>query len=233
MARSGVRVLPVEEGLRLFDTALSLPEPVYVPIGLDLTLVDGPIYRGLVRTRARRTASAGTSLAARLAGMPEADRADLLLNMVRTHVAAVLGHRDADAVGPDRAFTELGFDSLAALELRNQLNAATGLRLPATLTFDRPHARAIADLLYEQLVGDAGAGGALPEDELRRILLTIPISRLRDAGLMPSLLELGGVRTAAQQQADDPGGSIDDMDADALISMALAEMGDVTTEAGG
>lgn len=232
LARSGVRALPVDEGLRLFDAAISCAAPVLVPVGLDLGVVDGPIYRGLVRARTRRAASTGNDLAARLAGLSGPERTDLLLDLVRTNVAAVLGHRDPDAVDPGRAFTELGFDSLAALELRNQLNAVTGLRLPATLTFDRPNTRAVAELLYERLVPDTGTDAGLPEEEVRRILLAIPLGRLRDAGLMDSLLELGGVRVAADAPVDAPAGSIDDMDADALISMALADLGEATTEAG-
>ncbi|MBQ1074761.1 SDR family NAD(P)-dependent oxidoreductase [Micromonospora sp. C31] len=232
LAQAGVRALSVDEGLRLFDAATTCPAPVLVPVGLDLGVVEGPIYRGLVRARTRRAASAGNGLATRLLGLPAPERADLLLDLVRTKVAGVLGHRDADAVDPARAFTELGFDSLAALELRNQLNAATGLRLPATLTFDRPNTRAVADLLHERLVPDTGTDGGLPEDEVRRILLAIPISRLRDAGLLDSLLELAGVRVATGEPDAAPTGSIDDMDADALISMALADLGDATTEAG-
>ncbi|MEV0903211.1 acyl carrier protein, partial [Actinoplanes sp. NPDC049802] len=225
-------------GLRLFDAAVASPGAHYVPIGLDLSAVDGPVYQKLIRGRntgrAKRAATGTPSdLAGRLATMSGQERRDTLLDLVRTTAATVLGHDTADAVPPERAFTELGFDSLAALELRNQLNTATGLRLPATLTFDRPYARAVADLLHERLIGDSGTGGTLPEDEIRRILLTIPISRLHDAGLVPSLLELGGVRTTPGEPADAASESIDDMDTDALISMALADLGDAATEAGG
>src|SRR5262249_38960799 len=83
----------------------------------------------------------------------------ILLELVRTHVAAVLGHPGAESVPPDRAFSELGFDSLAAVELRNALTAATDLRLPATPAFDQPNSPAVAGYLGSPV---AGAPAAAP-----------------------------------------------------------------------
>ncbi|NUT99646.1 MAG: acyltransferase domain-containing protein, partial [Saccharothrix sp.] len=137
LRRAGIVPLSIDDGLRLFDAALTCDDATLVPIGLDLANVDGPLYRGLVRPKARRAVAAGTDLFDK----------DRLLALVRTTVAAVLGHQDAEAVDPGRAFTELGFDSVAALDLRNQLATATGLRLPATLTFDYPNTRAVAEFL--------------------------------------------------------------------------------------
>ncbi|WP_255541347.1 acyl carrier protein, partial [Micromonospora sp. 4G55] len=124
---------------------------------------------------------------------------------------------------PDRAFQELGFDSLSAVEFRNQLNTATGLRLPATLVFDHPNARVLAAELVTALA-PAPADG-LPEDRVRAVLQGIPLSRLREAGLLDRLLELGGLApTPDTATADDEAGrSIDEMDADDLISMALGD----------
>ncbi|WP_250405604.1 acyl carrier protein, partial [Streptomyces cellostaticus] len=97
------------------------------------------------------------ALAERLGRLTTAEQTAYLLDTVRTQVAGVLGYAGPDAVGTDRSFRELGFDSLTAVELRNLLAAATGLRLPATLVFDYPTPTVLADHLRAELVGAAPA----------------------------------------------------------------------------
>ncbi|RBM18453.1 beta-ketoacyl reductase, partial [Streptomyces sp. PT12] len=161
--RDGIVGLSVGEGLALFDAALACGEAVVLPVKVDLAaLVRGvpeevpALWRGLVRRPARRAAQAasggGESLVQRLAGLADADRERLLLDLVRTHAAAVLGRGASDVIGPEQAFKQLGFDSLTAVELRNRLNQATGLRLPATLVFDHPNPTALAHHLRDELV---------------------------------------------------------------------------------
>ncbi len=164
MQRSGIVALSDEEGLELFDQAIGAGLPLALAAPLDRSalraqaaagVLPAPL-RDLVRAPARRPAS-GSSLAVKLAAVSEAERRQLVLDLVRSEVAAVLGHASAAAIEPEKAFKDLGFDSLAAVELRNRLKAATGLRLGATVVFDHPSASALAEHL---LLEATAAGGA-------------------------------------------------------------------------
>jgi len=129
-----------------------------------------PLLRGLVGARAPRPSTEqGRSLAYRLAAMGADERPDALLELVRGEAAAVLGLPSARAIGATRAFKDAGFDSLAAVELRNRLGAATGLRLPATLSFDYPNSREVAGYLLGELDLGAQAPGSSVEQALRQI----------------------------------------------------------------
>ncbi|WP_203863763.1 acyl carrier protein, partial [Planobispora rosea] len=153
------------EGLALFSAATAATDPALVTAKINysalrslevpakLSLLAGRVTRQSASTAA---VSASSSLARQLSGLPEEERLNAVVALVKEKVAGVLGYGSADAVEADRAFHDLGFDSLAAVELRNVLGTVTGLRLPATLVFDYPTSAALAGYLYDQVSGTAG-----------------------------------------------------------------------------
>ncbi|MET9607841.1 type I polyketide synthase [Streptomyces sp. NPDC006512] len=189
MERYGVLPVSAELGMALFDAACGDPAAALVPVRLDRKALRTsgqplpPLLRGLVRTAARRagngaqtspSASAGSaasaeSLREKLAALPEDRRLKAVADTVQDIVAAVLGHSNVDAIDSETPFRDLGFDSLTSLELRNALNQATGLRLPATVVFDRPSVGDLSEHVFGQLgtltpgapAPAAAAGGTL------------------------------------------------------------------------
>ncbi|WP_238413012.1 type I polyketide synthase, partial [Saccharothrix deserti] len=141
-ARVGVRPVPPAEGLALLDAALATDAALTVAAGLTPT-ADHPLFGGRRRPRAEPSPAA----------LPEADREAAVLDLVRSVAASVLGHGSPSSVDPSRAFKDLGFDSLAGLELRNRLGAKTGLRLAATVVFDHATPAALAAHVTERLAG--------------------------------------------------------------------------------
>ncbi|WP_392892491.1 SDR family NAD(P)-dependent oxidoreductase [Streptomyces sp. LN699] len=164
--RAGMTPLTPAQGLALFDAALNATEPLLVPVALNparlRTGSETPpaLYRGLVRTRTRRAGQAGAGAGAasgwagQIAGLPEDKRAEAVRDLVRSTVASVLGHAGAASIDPERAFSEIGFDSMAGVDLRNRLGSATGLRLPATAVFDHPTPGALAAYLLSKVSAD-------------------------------------------------------------------------------
>jgi acyl carrier protein len=194
--RGGLRGLTAQEGLALFDAACATDVPALVPVQLDLAAFrsqaaaagDVPaLFRGLVRIPARRVAAAeagatADALTQRLAAAPEAERLRVVLEVVRSQVAAVLGFGSAEMVEEGRAFKELGFDSLLAVELRNRLNAATALRLPPTLVFDYPTPVAMARFLLAEVRQEGGARNEVPiSTELDKLDAEISAMTLDDS----------------------------------------------------
>ncbi|ROO87026.1 acyl transferase domain-containing protein [Actinocorallia herbida] len=162
LRRSGILPLTDRHGLALLDAALALgrPHAVATPITSEAAAGNpSPLLRGLA-PQARRTAAAGGraglpgrdgDLVAELAGLTADQQRKRLLALVQGQAAAVLGHPAPQAIVPDRPFKELGFDSLTAVELRNRLAGATGLRLPPSLIFDHPSPTALAAQLLGRL----------------------------------------------------------------------------------
>ena len=157
------------QGLDLLDAVRGRDQAVLVAANLDTAALRGlaaagagvpALLRGLVRAPARVVTGAGVvaeGLAGRLAGLGAAEQERVVLEVVRAQAASVLGHASAEAVPAGAVFRDLGFDSLTAIELRNRLGAATGLRLPATLVFDYPTAAVLASWLRGELAGSVVA----------------------------------------------------------------------------
>jgi acyl transferase domain-containing protein/acyl carrier protein len=188
-SRLGFAPLSPQQGLALFDAARSQAEPLCAPVRFDrpalkvqaVQRILPPMLGGLLPTPAKRKGKEG-SLAKRLAKTPEPQRETMVLGLVRDAAAAVLGHSSSAQVQPDRAFKELGFDSLAAVELRNRLGGITGLRLPATVVFDYPSAGELAGYLLAEAQGASRseAEEATPPAEESEAIARIDAMELED-----------------------------------------------------
>jgi acyl carrier protein len=228
--RFALAPLSSERGLALFDAALGRPEDLVVPIDLDFAALRArarggslpALYKGLVRAPLEAGGDGG-SLARRFAAAAEAEREELVLEIVRGHVAAVLGHESAAQVAADKAFKDLGFDSLAAVELRNRLELDSGLSFSSSLAFDYPTPAALAEYLAGELGSDSAGPESAEERAVRDALAQIPLERLRGAGLLGALLELAGVGTGSGGEApEEPIERIDSMDIGDLVQRTLA-----------
>ena len=207
-ARLGLVAMAPQDGLALFDGALATDEPLVVTAHVDFAalqplvrvgLVPG-LLRGLVRAPARRERAGGVSLAERLASVPSEEREAAVLHEIRSHVAAVLGFDNAEAVDADESMAALGLDSLSAIELRNRLTRVTGLALEATLVFDHPTPAAIAEHVHLQLGQVADAAPAKSGGTLTALVEAAHEGgRLLDA--MPLLVESAKLRASLAGEA--------------------------------
>ncbi|OBH07866.1 polyketide synthase [Mycobacterium sp. E2699] len=239
--RDGIVAMSSDEALELMDTALIVDEPFLLPAHIDLAALrvkfdNGtlpPMFVDLINAPTRRqvddslaAAKSKSALLQRLDGLPEDEQQAVLLDLVRSNIATVLGSSSPESIDPDRAFQELGFDSLTAVEMRNRLKSATGLPLSPTLIFDYPNSAALAGYMYRELVGSSEQqtpAAAPGEAEIQRVVGSIPVKRLRQAGVLELLLALaneadtgGPAAPAATSEKD-----IADMDLDALVNAAL------------
>ncbi|MGW0185774.1 SDR family NAD(P)-dependent oxidoreductase [Streptomyces sp. NPDC003362] len=177
IAEGGLLPVTEREGIALLDTALRTPEPVLMPVPVDRAATRSdvsPLLADLLPAPAPRTEQNSRSLAQgtvpvsqapgawpqRLTAVPGPEREARLADLIRAEVATVLGYPDAAALPTDRAFTDLGFDSLTAVQARNRLSALTGVRLAPTVVFDHPTPALLAAHVHAALL----ASGAMPGD---------------------------------------------------------------------
>ncbi|MER7007174.1 type I polyketide synthase [Dactylosporangium sp. NPDC000555] len=228
VARFGFGALSDADGLRLFDIALGHDADHVVPVRVETSALGAdpaPLLRGLVRARRipQQRVADSDLLLRRLATLSPRDREKALLDLVRVETAAVLEYTGAGKVPRDRTFIELGADSLTALELRNRLNRASGLNLPPTVVFDHPTPVVLARLLQAELLTapEEPEQDDFDEARFRRELAAVPVSRLREAGLLPGLLALLGAQAGASATVAKDDGLIDDMDVADLVRLAI------------
>lgn len=235
LERMGIGLLSAEQGLELFDLARTLQAPLLVPARLEMAPLREQakagtlpvLLRGLIRMPVRRASEAKGSLGRKLLDSSREEWGAIVTELVGNHVAGVLGHASAQAIDPQRTFKELGFDSLSAVELRNRLGQASGLKLPSTLIFDHPTPAAVADYVTGRLSLDAVEDAGDPrETEIRERISAVPIARLRSAGLLDALLALAGAAGSAsegesEQAANSDSSAIGEMDAQSLVAKAL------------
>jgi rifamycin polyketide synthase module 9/10 len=172
MTRGGMRALDSAQGMQLLDTALGSARAVLVPAVLDLMVLRDHARAGVLPTilqtvvgRVRRiaqTTPANTGLLAQLASLDTPGQLAALTDLISAQAAVVLGHSSGEHIPVSRAFKDAGFDSLTAVELRNQIAALTGTKLPATLVFDYPTPAALAGYLREQVLGMVDAPALVP-----------------------------------------------------------------------
>jgi acyl transferase domain-containing protein/NADPH:quinone reductase-like Zn-dependent oxidoreductase/acyl carrier protein len=243
LERHGVSALSHGQALELFDAARRTDEALVLPIRLDTAALRvqaradalPALLHDLIDVPSRRAGGSGGGepLVERLARVPAQERESALLRAILGDVAAVLGHASAETIEPQRSFKDLGFDSLSAIELRNRLNSASRLRLPATVIFDYPTPADLVDYLLGELFPDAGAAVAVDpaEASIREALASIPIARLRQLGLMAPLLALAGSdHDGDARDGGDDTASIDALDVDGLVRRTLQSVVDAEIE---
>ena len=239
-ARDGIVAMSSTEALQLLDTAMVIDQPFLLPARIDTTALrakfDGgtlpPMFVDLINAPARRqvddslaAAQSKSALLQRLDGLAEDEQQTVLLDLVRSHIATVLGNSTPESIDPDKAFQELGFDSLTAVEMRNRLKAATGLPLSPTLIFDYPNSTALAGYFRQELVGastEVAPKAAPGEAEIQRVVASIPVKRLRQAGVLDLLLGLANEAAGADGE-EGREKDLATMDLDDLVSAAFLD----------
>ncbi|MGW0103188.1 type I polyketide synthase, partial [Nocardia sp. NPDC003354] len=240
-ARAGLTPMSAEIGLELFDAALRADRPALVPAVIDVPALraatsGGPVPAvlrtliGVTGTR-RQAGQGGGGWADRLAGLTEDEGGAQVDVLVRGLVAQVLGHGGAESVPADRAFRELGFDSLTAVDLRNRVNAATGLRLPSTLIYDRPTTAALVEYLRGALLAERSTSALTVLGELNKLehairaVSTGDTDRAAVGVRLRELLSLWTYTEAGADSAADEGTSLESASAEEIFSLLDEEFG--------
>jgi acyl carrier protein len=254
LERRGLRVMDPDRAVRVLDQALAGTEelltvadvdwarfvPAYTLARSSPLLSDLPDVRQVLAAaesadRAAIAPAARTAIEERLANAPRAEQDRVLLELIRAEAAAVLGLPSTEAIRARRPFRELGFDSLTAIELRNRLTAATGLRLPATLVFDYPTPAVLAGQLRTEICPDEAAGEEpvfAELDQLESVLSGLPADSALRAEVTVRLQTvlsrwMSAQRLSAQRpaEADAVTSRLQSATADEVLSFINKELG--------
>ncbi|MCV9879627.1 type I polyketide synthase [Brenneria izbisi] len=241
IARTGLAPITAEHGNAMVDASLALPYAVYTAAPLNPQMLRKnaqsgrlhPLFARLLGSAsARRTSSGGAKmpdLRQSLSTLEPSSRLKQLQAAIADNIASILGLDNGSLLAPEQSFKESGIDSLMALELRNRLATVSGLRLPATLTYDYPTPVALAEYLDAELFSgqDTATNGAITEENeshLRERIAGIPLASLRDAGLLDKLLQIAnGINPVEKAPKNPQVTDIASASLDELVSMALSD----------
>ncbi len=160
------------------------------------------------------------ALRSRLDGLLPAEREREVLELVRVEAGVVLGFAAGEQLPAARPFKDFGLDSVTAIELRNRLRTATGLTLPGGVVFDYPTANALATHLLAELYPEFAAAPTDPDAEIRAVLASIPVGRLRKAGVLDMVLSLASEQDTGDGIDTSNGDSLDELDGEDLLRLA-------------
>ncbi|KFX05890.1 polyketide synthase [Pectobacterium betavasculorum] len=241
IARTGLAPITPEHGNAMIDASLALPYAVYTAAPLNPQMLRKnaqsgrlhPLFERLAGPAiARRSSSGGEKmpdLRKLLSTLESSARLKQLQAAITDNIASILGLDNGSLLAPEQSFKESGIDSLMALELRNRLAAVSGLRLPATLTYDYPTPVALAEYLDAELFAgqDATTNAVMAEEDeshLRERIAGIPLASLRDAGLLDKLLQIANGIAPVEDASKKPQVTdIESASLEELVSMALSD----------
>ncbi|GLW76034.1 hypothetical protein Aglo01_05160 [Actinokineospora globicatena] len=220
--RTGVTALEPDQAIAALATALDADLTTVAVAAIDWPRFAAGRRTTLFERLTGTTHAPGPDLRAALAESPVGQRGALLLDLVTTRASTALGHRAGELIDPRRAFRDLGFDSLTAVELRNQLDAATGLALPAGVVFDHPTPEALAAYLLDELTEDPGSPAVAELDKLEAALAELPPTEAEADAITTRLRGLLARLESEQQAAGD---DLADASADELFDLIHKEFG--------
>lgn len=224
IARNGIAPLAEAEALALLDLALDRPDALLVPLRASVGVIaTSESLGGALASGATSTNEAVVPTAPRFATLPPIERRIMARRLVAGALAQVLGHADAAGIDPQTGFTDLGLDSLLAVELRDALQSAVGVQLPVSVTFDHPSIDQLTDYLITQ--ADNASQAKWSDSAIRRKLARTSIDALRSSGLLDTLMATPDADISAATNTTTTDGTAMPKDEEAIMQALETELG--------